>query len=83
MDSISPLVALLLFGIYFVADGLYTAWIMAVTKNEPWKAAGYSGFLYVLLSIGVINYVDNHWYIIPVAIGGGCGTFTATKYTKR
>lgn len=82
MDAVNPWVALFLFWLYVASDGLYALWTIAVNERKAVKAGAISAVLFVLLSIGVISYVDSHWYIVPCALGSGAGTYVATRFSK-
>lgn len=82
MEAVNLWVAIFLFFLYVTSDGLYTLWTIAVNERRALKAGLISAVLFVLLSVGVISYVDTHWYIIPCALGAGVGTYLATRFSK-
>lgn len=60
---------------YIVIDGLYAYYTIQVSKRNALRAATTSGIMHFLLAIGVLNYVHNFLYVIPLAIGSWIGTY--------
>jgi len=71
--------AILIFVAYTLVDALYAYYTLQVTKRNPYAAATSGAFMYFLLAIGVLNYVQNYLYLIPLALGSWIGTFIIIK----
>ena len=85
MDSVAEFnwwIATFLFVLIMITDALYSLWMIAVHERKPFMAAIHSSLIYVLGAFATIGYVENHWYLVPIAMGGGIGSFLATKYKK-
>lgn len=67
---------------YVVIDVLYVYYTLYVTRLRPISAANMSILIYLIAAFGVINYVGNYLYIIPMAMGSWVGTF-ATVYREK
>jgi len=68
-----------IFAVYLVIDALYAYYTLSVTKHHAFAAAT-SGFaMHFLLAFGVINYVGNYLYVIPLALGSWVGTYVIVR----
>ena len=76
------LTAGLIFFLYIIIDGLYAYYTFAVTDRKPAQAASAAALLYLLLAVGVLNYVQNYLYIIPLAAGSWAGTYLVVRFSK-
>ena len=74
-EHVNWLVALGLLCTYVVADALYAYYTLAVAEYRPLRAANTSAFIHFLLALGIVSYVENFLYIVPIAIGSWIGTF--------
>lgn len=63
-----------LFALYAVTDGLYAYWVYAVHEGAAARAGIIAGALMLFVGVGTISYVQNPWYLVPVALGAGTGT---------
>ncbi len=77
------LTAVILIGVYIVIDGLYAHYTIQISKRRPVAAATTSGMMHFLMAIGVLNYVHNFLYIIPLAIGSWVGTYLVVLYHHK
>lgn len=68
-------IAALIFIVYILVDAMWAYYTIAVTKRQPAKAATVGALMYFLLAFGVLNYVHNYLYIIPIALGSWIGTY--------
>jgi hypothetical protein len=75
-------VALILFFAYILVDGLYAYYTLSVIKLRPLASASTSFLMHFILAFGVLNYVNNFLYIIPLAVGSFLGTYILV-YTER
>jgi len=64
-----------IFVAYLLIDGLYAYYTFAVVKKKPFSAATTGFLMHFLLAVGVINYVNNFLYVIPLALGSWFGTY--------
>ena len=71
--------AAIIFVAYVLVDALYAYYTIQVTKRKPYLAATSGALMYFLLAIGVLNYVQNYLYLIPLAFGSWIGTFIIVK----
>lgn len=72
--------AAVIFIAYVVIDALYAYYTLAVTKRHAFSSATSGLIMHFLLAFGVINYVQNYLYIIPLALGSWVGTYVMVKY---
>jgi len=73
--SFSWLTAFLIFSAYFIIDFLYVRYTLMVVGLFATRAANIGALMYFLMAFGVLNYVDNFLYTVPVAAGSWCGTY--------
>lgn len=76
-------VAIVVFVAYAAVDALYAYYTIAVTTRRPFAAANTGAVMYFLLAIGVLNYVQNFLYLIPLALGSWIGTFVVVRNSKK
>jgi uncharacterized protein YebE (UPF0316 family) len=74
------LIALGLFIAATLLDAVFALYTVAVVKTQPFRAASLSFFTYTLEAVGVVNYVNNKWYLIPLALGAFVGSYTVVKW---
>lgn len=72
-----------LFAIYFVVDSLYATYTLMVTEYKPYRAATAASLIYLLLAIGVMSYVENYLYVLPIMIGSWLGTFNIVSRKRK
>lgn len=74
---------LLLFFGYFFLD-IASSWaIIAIQKLQRGIATSLTFFLYIGSAVGIIEYTDNSFYMLPVAAGATLGTFVLLTIEKR
>lgn len=90
MEKISSLVQgfdwLLAAGVfiaYFVVDALYAYYTLSVTKHQAARAATAGAAMYFLLAVGVISYMQNYLYLIPLVLGSWFGTYAVVKWEGK
>lgn len=74
--------ALLVFVVYIILDGAYVYYTIAVTEKNPLKAATTGSVMHFLLAVGVLSYVENYLYVIPLALGSWIGTYFVVKQSR-
>ncbi|HQU08182.1 MAG: hypothetical protein B7X04_03885 [Parcubacteria group bacterium 21-54-25] len=72
-------IAALIFVAYAAVDALYAYYTLQVVQRRPYTAATAGAFMYFLLAIGVLSYVHNILYLIPLAAGSWVGTFFVVR----
>jgi hypothetical protein len=80
VSDFDPLQALTVFVVYVLFDILYAVYVMCVTRKLPVSASAVSAVLYSLGAYGVMTYLSNPLYLIPLAAGAFLGTYVAVKY---
>lgn len=73
-------VALIVFAAYFLTDAMYAYYTLAVTRKKPARAASVGALMHFLIAFGVLNYVQNYLYVIPLACGSWIGTYIVVRY---
>jgi hypothetical protein len=79
-DDFNWWTALTVFVVYVFFDILYALYVICVSRRQALAASAISAVLYSLGAYGVMNYLHNPWYLIPLAIGAFLGTYIAVKY---
>lgn len=64
----------------FLLDVVFALYTKCVVANRPTAAGIYAVAIILCNAVMVINVVDNHWMIIPVALGAFAGTWTAVRW---
>jgi hypothetical protein len=73
------LIAVGLFFVSAVLDAVFALYTVAVIKSKPLYAANMSLLTYVLYAVGVVNFVQNKWYIVPLSAGAFTGSYIVVK----
>ncbi len=73
------LTAFLILVVYIVVDGMYAYYTLKVSEKKPVHAATSGALMHFLLAVGVLSYVQNYLYIIPLAVGSWIGTYIVVK----
>jgi uncharacterized protein YebE (UPF0316 family) len=60
-------------------DAVFALYIVAVGKGQAFLAALMSLFTYLLMAVGIVNYVENKWYIVPLSLGAFVGSYVIVK----
>ena len=64
-----------IFVAYILIDGMYAYYTIAVIKKRPVVSATTGALMHFLIAFGVLNYVQNFLYVIPLALGSWVGTY--------
>ena len=83
IQTFSFLTAISVFFAYILIDTLYAYYTIVVTKQRPLAAANAASLMYFLLAFGVLNYVQNYLYVIPLALGSWIGTYMTVRYDLK
>jgi uncharacterized membrane protein YfcA len=68
------------FAVYVLFDILYALYVMLVGRKKAFAASLVSSALYSLGAYGVMTYLENPWYLAPLALGAFVGTYLAVRY---
>ena len=74
--------AAIIFIFYIIVDSLYAYYTLSVTGLKPFRAATSSFIMHFIIAFGVISYVGNYLYIVPLAFGSWIGTYVTVKIEK-
>jgi hypothetical protein len=69
-------------GLFFASillDAVFALYTLAVVKKNAMAAANLTVLTYMLEAAGIVSYVKNLWYLIPVAAGAFVGTYFIVK----
>ena len=61
-------------------DAIFALYTVAVINTKPLRAASLSFLTYTLEAVGVVNYVENKWYLVPLAVGAFAGSYAVVKW---
>lgn len=81
--SFSYLSAVVILVAYFVLDALYAFYTIKVTEKRPFSAASIGALMHFILAFGVLSYVQNFLYVIPITIGSWFGAYTMVRYERN
>jgi hypothetical protein len=81
-DNFSWMVALGIFSVYFFIDILYANYTLMVVERRAKAAASVSAVMYFLLALGVLTYISNALYLIPLFLGAWLGTYVAVRHHR-
>ena len=79
MNDFNFLVAVGVFTAYILVDGMYAYYTLAVVDKRPFVSATIGALIHFLIALGVLSYIQNYLYIIPLAMGSWIGTFLVIK----
>jgi hypothetical protein len=68
-------IAVAVFIAYILIDGMYAYYTITVTRRRPVASATTGALMHFLIAFGVLNYVENYLYLIPLALGSWIGTY--------
>ena len=74
-NGFSFITASVIFFAYMLVDAMYAHYTLAVTKKKPFIAATTGSLMHFLIAFGVLSYVQNYLYVIPLALGSWFGTY--------
>lgn len=72
-------IAGVVFVAYLLVDAMFAYYTLAVTKNKPVAAATVGSVMYFFIAIGVLNYVQNYLYVVPLVLGSWIGTYVVVN----
>jgi hypothetical protein len=77
---------LLAVGLFFAAlalDAVFALYTIYVIKKRALAAANMSLLTYLLGAAGIVSYVNNKWYIIPLSLGAFAGSYIIVKHESN
>jgi uncharacterized membrane protein YfcA len=79
LGNIDPLVALLVFLLTAVMDALHAVYTKAVASNQAGRAATFGSVIYLISGFAVIQYTQNHVYLVFMVLGSWIGVYLSVK----
>lgn len=76
-------VAVIVLIAYLLVDAMYAYYTIMVTKKRPLAAASVGALMHFFIAFGILNYVQNYLYIVPLAIGSFIGTYVVVRYDLK
>ena len=76
-------IAFLIFVAYIIVDAMYAYYTLQVTKRKPYSAATVGALMHFILALGILSYIQNYLYMIPLAMGSWVGTFIIVKRERN
>lgn len=83
LETFNFLIAVSVLVAYFIVDAMYAHYTLSVAELKAIPAANTGALMHFLLAVGVLSYVQNYLYIIPIAIGSWFGTYAIVKREKK
>lgn len=75
--------ALLVFAAMFAADIMWAWYIRRTGEGRMWRSATWATACWLPGTFVAVNYIANHWLILPAALGSFFGTAFSVWYDKR
>lgn len=75
-----PWITFAIFAAYFITDMLYACYVRWVSNGSAVKAAFCTVAISLLMSMGIMQCIDNPLYLIPLSMGAWLGTYVAIKF---
>lgn len=79
--SVTPY--LVVFAAMFALDYVWTYYTKAIQRHASFAAANWAVTITVFNAVAQIGYVENHWLVIPAALGAFGGTYAAMKWGRH
>ena len=73
---------LILFVATFILDFVEVTYVMSVYKKQPIRTGLCRVAVLCIMALGIINYVTNPLYLIPICLGSFCGASFTVWYRK-
>lgn len=83
IGSFHPWVAVGVFFAYVLVDAMYAYYTLAVAQAKAGRAATVGAFMHFLIALGVLSYVENYLYIVPIALGSWVGTYIVVRREEK
>lgn len=75
-----PYISLAIFAAYSITYALYAKFVRWVVDERPMMAATCSVATALFTLLGIMQCIDNRWYLIPLSLGAWLGTYVAIKF---
>lgn len=75
--------SVVLFIVALILDAVFALYTLAVTKHQSVKAGILSALIYILSAFGILSFVNNKLYVIPLSLGAFFGAFLIVEKEKR
>jgi len=72
-----------LFFASFALDAVFALYTLSVVKHHSVRAGLWSAITYLLMAVGILNFINNRWYIIPLAFGAFLGAYAVVEWEAR
>lgn len=82
-QSLDARIVLVVFCAYLVIDAMYAYYTLSVIRKRPATSATIGALMHFLMAFGVLNYVQNYLYVVPLALGSWVGTYIVVKYDLK
>ena len=82
-QSFDFVIATTVFLAYLFVDAMYAYYTIVVIKKRPLAAASVGALMHFLIAFGVLTYVQNYLYILPLALGSFAGTYLVVRYDAK
>lgn len=76
-------IAVTVFAAYLLIDAMYAYYTLSVTEKKPVIAASVGSIMHFLIAFGVLNYIQNYLYVIPLALGSWVGTYLVVRHSLK
>lgn len=83
MEPFSFMTALFVFMAFFATDWLFTEYTLCIVQLRKFKAATVGALITLLGAFGVVSYVADWLYVIPMTMGGWLGTYLSVWVRER
>ena len=70
---------LLIFTVAVTADYFWARYTAHVSDKNRVRSAWYSFLIILCSGFTVVEYTQDHWLLVPAALGAAVGTFIAVK----
>lgn len=67
----------------FVLDFAWAKYNIATAEKRVLKSSVYAVAVYLLSAMAIMSYTENHWMLIPAAVGSFAGTMVSVWHEKR
>jgi hypothetical protein len=68
---------------YLLIDAMYAYYTLSIAEKRPFAAASTGALMHFLIAFGVLSYVQNYLYVIPLAIGSWFGTYLVVRRSLK
>ena len=73
----------LAFGSMFIVDLINAIYIKHIQRDNALLTAGTSVLIFLVYSVAIIGYVEDHWLLVPACCGAFAGSALGVQINKR